>query len=750
MVRLSNRIFLIALFALVFVSLALTSNNAWSKSANVQNRVRDAFTAWDNEYFYAGFQVTDSNVVSKNDSPTSRPQEDDDIEVFIETDGARNATSRTPATYQMAVSAASGAYFSVGDGTAVPHPKTVLTYKFASTVEGTLNSVGDKDTGYTIEMAIPWDVLGLSGPPQPGTQFGFNVISRDRDSISTPATTAYSLSTRVAAAADIQNPSKWTTLEFAGGATAGRSTPDHIFCARISDPRYTPVIDGVLSSGEWPLATRFGFGDLAFVLLQARRKSRISRRWCSNRSQFTVRLHPSHQRRRRQHQFRTRSRSRQTRQAGQTTTSISQAERLSTLEKRRQWCRTRLVLLPDVPGPPTPPKPPKHPKVVITSRPDQPLVTGEKKPAGMPEVDFTGAAPLPAQTRVPQLVFADYYLSTDTNSHLVGLDQPADPGVVMSDVLSITGQIHDAANSGVDALLVHYSASRPGDYPALLRLVAALKLLRQRNRDYPLIALRAEGSAADVITFFSAVPATFRAQTSLPDSAGNARAYIAIVDDKNLTEDLEKAFRGAFGDRAGLFLTSYVGSDICTIKTVSPGGKSDSGTLIGRAKATTYIDSWKAAGEAAADWVVVSSLNDYVKGTEIAGSREYGDQYMDLTRVNSLAIHGEHPWSASFAQNDCPAIINPGALTAVSIRVKNTGTVAWRTGDNYALAYRWYRDGALYDDSAPRYQFCTRRPSGRNSQRRRWHCADQLLRQQNRTGRLHAGLRCCSGQHTLV
>ena len=123
-------------------------------------RVTAMYTTWDDYYFYAGFQVHDPNVISTNTTPTSQPQQDDDIEVFFETDNAR-ATVRTPQTYQMAVSAGNGAYFSVGDGTKVPKAKVVYTYKYAAQVDGTLNNPTDTDIGYTRRTGDP---LAGTGP----------------------------------------------------------------------------------------------------------------------------------------------------------------------------------------------------------------------------------------------------------------------------------------------------------------------------------------------------------------------------------------------------------------------------------------------------------------------------------------------------------------------------------------------------------------------------------------------------------
>ena len=144
------------------------------------------YTTWDDYYFYAAFRVHDGAVYGTNAATTSQPQQDDDVEVFFEDDDAR-AKVRTPQTFQMAVSAAQGAYFSVGDGTKIPKGKAVYSYKYAVTVNGTLNKPDAKTTGYDVELAIPWTELGQTKAPAPGTTWGFNVLSRDRSSEAVPA-----------------------------------------------------------------------------------------------------------------------------------------------------------------------------------------------------------------------------------------------------------------------------------------------------------------------------------------------------------------------------------------------------------------------------------------------------------------------------------------------------------------------------------------------------------------------------------
>ena len=192
------------------LSLSLIPYSA-SAQAEAGKRVSALYTSWDDYYFYAAFQVNDRNVVGVNNTPISQPQQDDDIEIFFETDRAR-AKVRTPRTFQMAVSAAGGAYFSVGTNGKIPKAKVVYTYKYAAKVDGTLNDPSDSDTGYTIEVAIPWAELGVEQAPKDGAAWGFNVISRDRDSTAGPADRFYSLSGAVQSAADVQDPSKWASI----------------------------------------------------------------------------------------------------------------------------------------------------------------------------------------------------------------------------------------------------------------------------------------------------------------------------------------------------------------------------------------------------------------------------------------------------------------------------------------------------------------------------------------------------------
>src|SRR5262249_2531861 len=58
----------------------------------------------------------------------------------------------------------------------------------------------------------------------------------------------------------------------------------------------------------------------------------------------------------------------------------------------------------------------------------------------------------------------------------------------------------------------------------------------------------------------------------------------------------------------------------------------DTHTLVDRADGRTYDDQWRTALDTGADWVIVTSWNEWWENTEIEPSRRYGTTYLDVTR----------------------------------------------------------------------------------------------------------------------
>lgn len=695
---------LLLLLPIAFLIIALCPLDAQAQSPGAQAqppRVTEAYTAWDDYFFYAGFQIADTNVISTNRTPTSQPQQDDDIEVFFETDGPEKAAVRTDKTYQMAVSAGNGAYFSQGDGSPIPKAKLVLTYKYAATVDGTLNNPADKDIGYTIELAIPWTELGLSGPPAPGAVWGFNVISRDRDSLTAPSDKFVSLSPLVQSAADVQNPSKWTEIEFVNTVASMHSSSDVVYSPHVQT-QY-PVIDGIISSGEWDEADGFSFGT-----------GWISAPAPTVAQEPNISLSPF-----------------SSEAANQPATGTSPGTQSASASAPGYD-----ILLPGggtlhvgrVPNPSatiTPFSPPEqytpakskhgHGKGTeeaqlppegenenpLTPKGYGPLVN----PVG-PQIDTTQALPLTPQTDVGTLVAAPFVMSYGPGTPINALlDQPMDGQGMWFGGMQVgwdAEQVRDARRAGVDILLPIYDPSDPDANAELDTLVEAIKEIRADAEDYPLLGVRLAGDPTyDAIkSFFSRVPADLRAEVVLPDDEDNKPAYIVVADSIANSDSMKTSFAADFANHA-LLITTPAGSGVVAIDTVSPGGRDSAGHIASRALAQTYQTAWESAVSATPDWIYLRSWNDYADGTEVAASRQYGEQYADLTKVMALTW-SQREWHARYLSDTCPKEIAPNTLYTVTVRLENAGSLPWRVGEGYSLCYRWYKDGRLYDDSAPR------------------------------------------------
>ena len=199
------------------------------------------YTTWDESFLYVAFEVQDRDISGTNTEYMSKPWEDDCVQVFLETD-AKRAQTRTPNTFEMAVSAAGGSSWLIGDnGQAVPKP--IYSFKYAKKIQGTLNNPNDRDLGYIVEMALPWREMGIT--PASGQVMGFNVICRTKGD----STSFASFSPDVKTAAGMEVPANWGRIKLSDTASIVAMEDGAVICRKVINR--SPVTDGNLSQNEW-------------------------------------------------------------------------------------------------------------------------------------------------------------------------------------------------------------------------------------------------------------------------------------------------------------------------------------------------------------------------------------------------------------------------------------------------------------------------------------------------------------------
>lgn len=132
---------------------------------------------WDDHYFYIAGEMEEPDVWATLKKRDSIIFYDNDFEVFIDPDGD------THQYYELEVNAFSTEWdlFLVKpyrDGGPALHAWDIQGLKTATTIDGTINQPGDRDRGWRIEIAIPWEILKEcapnGAPPQSNSQWRVN------------------------------------------------------------------------------------------------------------------------------------------------------------------------------------------------------------------------------------------------------------------------------------------------------------------------------------------------------------------------------------------------------------------------------------------------------------------------------------------------------------------------------------------------------------------------------------------------
>ncbi len=144
----------------------------WDKQTGAKQNTT-ARLLWDDKFLYIGWDCEDEDIVAhyvSHDDPTYK---DDAVEIFI------NPDPRQSFYYGLEINARATVYDYFN-----AYPRLLIKrvdfdgMHIASYVRGTLNLRGDKDRGWTIELAIPWSNfadLAPKLPPAPGDTWTANL-----------------------------------------------------------------------------------------------------------------------------------------------------------------------------------------------------------------------------------------------------------------------------------------------------------------------------------------------------------------------------------------------------------------------------------------------------------------------------------------------------------------------------------------------------------------------------------------------
>lgn len=136
---------------------------------------------WDDDYFYVGAELAETDVWGTLTTRDAVIFQDNDFEVFIDPDGD------THAYFELEVNALNTPWDLLlvqpyRDGGPAIHAWDIAGLKTGVNVQGTINRPGDRDTGWSLEIAMPWAILreaagprrSPSGAPIAGDQWRVN------------------------------------------------------------------------------------------------------------------------------------------------------------------------------------------------------------------------------------------------------------------------------------------------------------------------------------------------------------------------------------------------------------------------------------------------------------------------------------------------------------------------------------------------------------------------------------------------
>ncbi len=592
------------------------------------------YSLWNQEYLCLAARVPDTMITGTSEAPMSTPEQDDAVEFDFEVQGQSGLEA-----HRLIIGAAGGMTVYTRDtrGQWRADPSWIggpRTLKFAVSAEGSLNNPGDRDTGYVVECAIPWQFLGTDEPL--GREIGFNVtvwMQGENESIA-------SWSPSVREPGQVGDAARWGRIAIGGGGLVSASGA---WMPCPYSPQM-PFIDGKLSATEWLTAGTLEFGvpeaAIEAAPVAAERTGVVGTIAAIYRYDW---------------------------QGGVGATPGASF-----------WAG-------DSPATANQPRVGAGPWVSYGRVDWHSAELAEVQRAGIDIIlaRYSGddaARSTWALTGLGRLSQALKQRRAQGQGYpLVGmmLDTTALRGV------DLRG---DAGRRRLYGMVREFFLRVPREFWAQLGARPAEGL----RGGVPVLLGEPDGLAGWDASFVQ-----YCDQQFARDFAGARIVWLGSSAWR--TERLNFYSYIALPTRSGFAASTPEGARVAAISPgrVPPPGQA--GEIRPRMEGKSYRSDWQRSLAMKPELVIIDSWNDFANGTELSPSRQYGVMYVDITRLFQSRLGSQEPQNLWLKQERVPTVIAPGAECQAEFVVENTGTESLRTGPRLSADYTIARrsDGAL-------------------------------------------------------
>lgn len=124
-----------------------------------------------------------------------------------------------------------------------------------------------------------------------------------------------------------------------------------------------------------------------------------------------------------------------------------------------------------------------------------------------------------------------------------------------------------------------------------------------------------------------------------------------------------------------------VGDGVMATVLIAPGAATLQKDDLPRRNGDVYGNGWSKIGSIRPDFTVVRSWNEFARGTEIAASSQYGYQFIDTTRLETMRLADRRGFGVRLLRHTLPAVLRSGITYPVEVLLKN-GSVEKLLGRN--------------------------------------------------------------------